>query len=442
MIGSHFPDNLACMQGMSGHQQQTSPAPRNWVSFWSLIALQTQNAFNDKAAQFILIPLGAWLFKAQADIAGLEYMKYIEYILAIVIVLPFILFSPIAGWLSDRFSKTHVIRGASIFQLVVLVWISMAIYHHLVWLAITGFFMLSVQSVLLSPAKRGIIKELVGHGRLGLASGLMEVTVVLAICGGQIITGFWYTDRLNKGLDGWDAAMFPVILFTMASVIPLLVSFVIQRVPVQGHREFRALILTEHFSQIGELWKHHGIKTSAIGVAFFWGYAGYLNLAAINIAKQVTSGGNAFAVESALLMLAASIGIFVGGMIASLVCRKAIQFRLVSIGGLVMVAGLLALAFTPMQSDWLKLWFGLAGAGGALLLVPMNANLQDLCPPEKRGKILAGLNLLDCMTGLFAALLQLGLVALGLTFKWQFVGLVVVCIIVTKNSAKLQHQES
>lgn len=440
MIGSHFPDNLACMQGMSGHQQHQGPAPRNWVSFWSLIALQTQNAFNDKAAQFILIPLGAWLFKAQADITGLEYMKYIEYILAIVIVLPFILFSPIAGWLSDRFSKTHVIRGASLLQLVVLIWIAMAIYHHLAWVAIAGFFMLSVQSVLLSPAKRGIIKELVGHERLGLASGLMEVTVVLAICGGQIITGFWYTDRLNKGLDCWDAAMFPVMLFTMASLIPLLVSLVIQRVPVQGQREFNVSILTEHFEQIGELWKQHGIKISAIGVAFFWGYAGYLNLAAINIAKQVTSGGNAFAVESALLMLAASIGIFGGGMAASLVCRKAIEFRLVSIGGVVMVAGLLALAFTPMHSDWLKLWFVLAGAGGALLLVPMNANLQDLCPPEKRGKILAGLNLLDCMTGLFAAILQLGLVALGVAFKWQFIGLVAICILVTKNSAKLRHQ--
>lgn len=440
MIGSHFPANLACMQGMSVHQQQTGPALRNWVSFWSLIVLQTQNAFNDKAAQFILIPLGAWLFKAQADIAGLENMKYIEYILAIVIVLPFILFSPIAGWLSDRFSKTLVIRGASVLQLVVLVWISIAIYHHLVWVAIGGFFMLSVQSVLLSPAKRGIIKELVGHERLGLASGLMEVTVVLAICGGQIITGFWYTDRLNHGLDGWDAAMFPVMLFTMASIMPLLISFVIEKVPVQGHRKFDASILTEHFAQIGELWKHYGIKVSAIGVAFFWGYAGYLNLAAINIAKQVTSGGNAFAVESALLMLAASIGIFVGGMIASLVCRKAIEFRLVSFGGLVMVVGLLALAFTPMHSDWLKLWFVLAGAGGALLLVPMNANLQDLCPPEKRGKILAGLNLLDCMTGLFAAILQLGLVALGVAFRWQFIGLVVICILVTRNSAKLRNQ--
>jgi len=425
---------------MSSESVEFKPPRRNWVSFWSLLVLQAQNAFNDKAAQFLLIPMGAWLFKEAIAIPGLAMMEYIEYILAIVIVSPFILFSPFAGWLSDRFSKTGVIRGASILQLVVLIWISFAIHYQQIWLAIGGFFMLSVQSVLLSPAKRGIVKELIGHEKLGFASGMMEITVVLAICGGQIITGFWFTNRLNGGIDGWDAALTPLLVFTIASVAALVVSFVIQRVPVQGHRKFSFDILFEHFSQIGELWKDRRIKLSAAGAAFFWGYASYLNLAAINIAKQITDGGNEFAVESAILMLAASVGIFIGGAVASLACRKNIELGLVPLGGFVMVIGTLALAATPIDSSWLKVWFVVAGAGGALLLVPLNANLQDLCPPKKRGKILAGLNLLDCMAGLFAALIQLGLVAKGVDFKWQFIGLAGICILVTNYSARLLPQ--
>ncbi|MCP5536166.1 MAG: MFS transporter [Akkermansiaceae bacterium] len=425
---------------MSSTEEGFVPPRRNWVSFWSLLVLQTQNAFNDKAAQFLLIPMGAWLFKEKIAIPGLELMKYIEYILAVVIVSPFILFSPLAGWLSDRFSKTSVIRGASILQLIVLVWISAAICYHQIWLAIFGFFMLSVQSVLLSPGKRGIVKELIGHERLGFASGMMEITVVLAICGGQIITGFWFTNRLKSGLDGWASGYTPLLVFTAASVGALIVSYIIQRVPVQGHRKFKWPILFEHFGQLGELWKIRAIKLSAAGAAFFWGFAGYLNLAAINIAKQVTEGGDEFAVESALLMLAASVGIFLGGAMASLVCRKNIELGLIPLGGLVMVVGTLALAFTPMDSHWLKAWFVVAGAGGALLLVPLNANLQDLCPPRKRGKILAGLNLLDCLAGLFAALIQLGLVAQGVDFKWQFIGLAVLCILVTNYAAKLLPQ--
>lgn len=300
--------------------------------------------------------------------------------------------------------------------------------------------MLSVQSVILSPAKRGIVKELVGHGRLGFASGMMEIVVVLAICAGQIITGFWYTARLESGLDGWEAAMLPLQVITFASVVALAVSFIIQWMPVQGHRKFRLPILVEHFGQLGELWKERPLRLSAAGAAFFWGYAGYLNLAAINIAKQITGEGDQFAMESAILMLAASLGIVFGGAIASVICKRGIELGLVPIGGLVMVLGTLALAMTPQTSAWLKVWFVVAGAGGAILLVPLNAHLQDICPPGKRGKILAGLNLLDCIAGLLAVLIQLGLVALEVDFRWQFVGLAIVCVFATHYAARLLPQ--
>ena len=32
------------------------PTRRQWVGYWSMIVQQTQTAFNDKMAQFILIP--------------------------------------------------------------------------------------------------------------------------------------------------------------------------------------------------------------------------------------------------------------------------------------------------------------------------------------------------------------------------------------------------
>ncbi|MFK7910219.1 MAG: MFS transporter [Akkermansiaceae bacterium] len=425
---------------MSSEIIDGNPPKRNWVSFWSLLVLQGQNAFNDKAAQFLLIPMGVWLFKEQVDIPMLGAMKYIEYILAAVIVLPFILFSPIAGWFSDRFSKTYVVRGSAVLQLIVLLWIAAAIHYQQVWFAVAGFFMLSVQSVMLSPAKRGLVKELVGHEKLGFASGMLEITVVLTICGGQIVTGFWYTGRLESGLDGWESAMLPLQVITIASIVALIISMVIQTVPSQGKRPFQARIIFEHFSQVGELWKERALKLSAVGAAFFWGYAGFLNLAAINIAKQITNEGDGFAQESAILMLAASLGIVLGGALASFVCRRGIELGLVPLGGLVMVIGTLALAATPMDSQWLKIWFVVAGAGGALLLIPLNANLQDICPPKKRGKILAGLNLLDCLAGLLAVLLQVGLVALGVSFTWQFVGLAIVCVIATNYAAKILPQ--
>ena len=71
------------------------PTKKEWMSFWTLVAVQAQNAFNEKAVQFLLIPLGVWLWGA----AG----STLEYWLGAIYVLPYILFSPLVGWLADCF---------------------------------------------------------------------------------------------------------------------------------------------------------------------------------------------------------------------------------------------------------------------------------------------------------------------------------------------------
>lgn len=402
-----------------------------WRSFWALIVLQIQNAFNDKAAQFLLIPLGTWIVLSGVEVSKVEWLVHIKYILALVIVFPFVLFSPLAGWFSDAFSKTTIIRIAVFLQLGILLWISFAVYYHYIWLALAGFFVLSMQSVLLSPAKRGIIKELVGSRGLGLASGIMETSSTLAICAGQIIIGYWFTKRCYNGANGWDAALVPLCFLGIASLLPIGLSLCITKMPRHSQRAFSPRLFWEHFSQLKHIFYKKPLRISAIGASFFWGYAGYLNLAAISIAERNTVGGKDFAAQSSTLMLAASLGIIVGGLIASLLCRRSLRMELIPLGGLGMLLGCVGLACVPGDSVIFKSFLLLAGMGGALFLVPINAKLQDLCPSSQRGEILAGLNLMDCLTGLLAALIQLGLVLLGVSLSAQFLGLACISCFVT-----------
>lgn len=436
------------MQTMTGEASadlpvvEGEPTRRNWYSFWSLFTLQTQNAFNDKAAQFLLIPLGGVLMSRVSGAGGLEY------ILGALIVLPFILFAPVAGWMSDRFSKTSVIRAAILLQFTVFVWIGLAIWQRNLWMAVAGFFMLSVESVLLSPAKRGIVKELVGHRRLGFASGVLEMAVVLAVCAGQILSGWWFDvryaglEKVSPGdvQNGWTAALFPLGLIAAAALPTIGISFAVEKIPAMGSRRFERRILWEHFGQLRDLWEDRRIRLSAAGAAFFWGFAGFLNLAAIQIGKDLTGGGTGFGSEIAVLMLAASGGITLGGVAASLICKKRIELGLVPVGGAVMVIGSLALACTPIASDWIKVWLVIAGAGGAVLLVPLNAHLQDICPPEKRGRIIAGLNLLDCIAGLVAVVLQAAFAKGGAPYWVQFTTLAVIAFAATGYAARILPQ--
>lgn len=427
---------MTIMATATEHEQ---PTRRNWMSFCSLLVLQTQNAFNDKAAQFLLIPLGGALMSKFPMARGLEYL------LGALIVLPFIIFAPLAGWLSDRYSKTYVIRGTILLQFVVLVLITVAVWQQDLWLAVLGFFILSVESVLLSPAKRGIIKEIVGHGRLGFASGVLEMTVILAVCVGQILSSKWYDSNLG-GLESnypgnpanpWDAALIPLVILAAAALPTILISFGIEKIPAMGKRKFETKILWEHFLQLKDLWEDRRIRLSAVGIAFFWGFAGFLNLVAIQIGKDTSGGGVGFGSDIAWLMLAATGGIAGGGLISSLACRKKIQLGLVPLGGAIMVAGSLSLAFTTIDSSWIKVWIAITGAGGATLLVPLNAYLQDICPSNKRGRIIAALNLLDCIAGLFAVILQALLTKACVPYMLQFSLLAVLAMVASCFAARL-----
>ena len=194
---------------MNAPEPTGEPTKRQWLGYWSMIVQQTQNAFNDKAAQFILIPLGGAVGYAVESAAG------------IMIALPFVLFAPLAGWMSDRFSKRNVMLGAAIAQVAILVLMSVAVFLKSMPLALLGFFLLAVQSAFFSPAKIGINKELVGSKHLGFAAGVQQMLGMLAIMAGQIVAGWWYDMRYESlgsvPEKGWEAALFPLVVLAISA---------------------------------------------------------------------------------------------------------------------------------------------------------------------------------------------------------------------------------
>ena len=95
-----------------------------------------------------------------------------------------------AGWISDRFAKSAVIRWKVAVQLLGLILLSIGIWIHS-WIALyTGFGLLAVQSAFFSPAKKGILKELIGGERSGLVIGIVELFTVLSILMGGWVGGW------------------------------------------------------------------------------------------------------------------------------------------------------------------------------------------------------------------------------------------------------------
>jgi len=417
---------------MSEETTAFKPSRREWVGYWCMIAQQTQNAFNDKMAQFILIPL-AGAVGYLMPMGGGRHAD-VESAAGLMIALPFVLFAPLAGWLSDRFSKRDVMLGSAVLQVMVLISICFAVHHRNLELALAGFFLLAVQSAFFSPAKIGMNKELLGSRHLGMAAGIQQMMAMLAILVGQIIAG-WLFDRRFREMgaesgEAWDAAFGPLVFLTILAVPALGLAWIIPRVPAQGSGKFTARLAVSHFVHLRELWRNAPLRRGALGIAFFWGFAAFINLWSVKLAKLITGGGEGFGTLSSLFMAAASLGMVAGFGFAAWLLRRRIELGWVPLAGLAMAVFSLVLAQIPPgdAAGFLGLleknpWASLAGArdeslflivlgllafSSAVFLAPLNAWMQDNYPANKRGEFQAAVNLQDCLAGIIAVLMIAG----------------------------------
>jgi acyl-[acyl-carrier-protein]-phospholipid O-acyltransferase / long-chain-fatty-acid--[acyl-carrier-protein] ligase len=292
----------------------------------------------------------------------------------------------------------------------------------------TGFFLLAVQSTFFSPAKIGLNKELLGEKHIGMASGLQQAAAMLAILAGQIAAGAIFDERW-KSLGGtkemaWQAALVPLVILTVASVPAIFMGYILPPLKAQSREPFRWSVLVGHFDDLRTLWSDRPLRLGSFGVAFFWGFAAFINLWSLKLARELTQGGEGFGTISSLFMAAASIGMAAGFGAASLLQRRRIQLGWVPISAFLMtLCGLVLCGISFGTADGYKGLLGILEVGegvslrqeitfllmllclafsAALFLAPLNAWMQNRYPADKRGEMQSAVNLQDCLAGVGA----------------------------------------
>ncbi|MDB9741851.1 MFS transporter, partial [Akkermansiaceae bacterium] len=362
-----------------------------------------------------------------------------QHVLGGLIVLPFIVFAPLAGWIGDRFAKSAVIKFASFFQLTVFFLLLAAVMMESLALCVMCFFLLAVQSAILSPAKMGIVKELVGKKKLGFASGVMEMLTILGILGGTILMSRWYSHLQQEGASPWDALRAPVYVLIALTPLAIVLALTIEKTHPKEKRKFEVGILFEHFGQLKKVFKRRHLRLSCIAISYFWTFAGFMQLLSIQVANEASDAASTGIGEDlANMMLMAGGGIAFGSVIGSLICKNRIELGLVPIGGVIMVVMSFMMALMPALGAWFMFAMFMAGVGCALFLVPVNAYIQDESEESERGSVLAVSNLVNCFGGILAVLLQFIFMSmLDLSVAVQFMILGVVTIIATVYSARI-----
>ena len=415
---------------------------RHRLSLLVLLGLSALNAFNDNLLKMQLVGLAP---KVDDSSLGQDIGLW----LGAIILLPYILFAPLAGWISDRFSKRGVILAMLVLQAVVLAGTGL-LFHHgsgrgSLLAAMAMFLLLALQSTLYSPAKMGILKELAGSRRLGMVSGWLQMMTMAGILGGLTLGGPWFDRSFAQTGSAWEAAARPVWTLLGISLVAMLCGWLIQKVPSQSRAPFRVALLWEHVRNLRETLAQRGLRRACWGVAVYWFVASMAAAMFVGIGLELhpdKAGGGA-ASASSWMTLMIGLGTAAGSVLVAAVCRRRVQLGIVPLGALGMAAALLAAGGFPASLTAYDVSLVVLGLCSACYMVPVQAYIQDHAEPSRRGRVLASMNLLNSLAGVVSVLALFALKAgLGLQARGQFWALALLMLVTTVLIARLLPQET
>ena len=234
-----------------------------------------------------------------------------------------------------------------------------------------------------SPAKYGILTELLPASQLVKANGWIEGLTIASIILGVLLGGQLVGSTLAPWLLALDCALIntsidtaPEAAITVLIFVYLLAAWFNTHIPLTGV-DMRAMpkrlsaLLPDFWTCNLRLWRDKLGQISLAATTLIWGVAG--NLRFIVLAWAAAALGYGVTQASALQGVVA-IGMAAGAVVASMRMRLEDGPRVITLG---IFMGILIVLLIAIKSVWVAAPFLiLLGALGGFLVVPMNALLQ------------------------------------------------------------------
>ncbi|MBN4080418.1 MFS transporter, partial [Beggiatoa alba] len=230
------------------------------------------------------------------------------------------------------------------------------------WALIVGYFIVGLGAVIFSPAKYGLLPELLEEKKLVKVNSWLEGATILAILMGQVAGATLGQQSINLGL------FVVVALYAVSAVL----SYGIELTPIVKTS------LTNPFKAFKQdlrfLLKNNYTRFALFGVSLFWAIAAVLQLLLFEWSALVLDIKDE--VEISKFGLAISIGIIIGALIVPrLIDLKTLRRVRYAAFGMGLFVVLLSFANSIVMTYLLLLCIGFCGG---LLVVPINAALEDV----------------------------------------------------------------
>ena len=368
--------------------------------FLPFFVSQSFGAFNDNVLKNGLVIIVTYHV---ADYPGVA-PSLLALVASGLFILPYVLFSGLAGELADRYDKTLVIRAVKAAEIGIMATAGVGFYTHSLYLLLTALFMMGMHSTFFAPAKYGLLPQVLGTDELVGGNALVEMGTFVAILVGQLTAG------VLAGLHEMKLLVGAMLAFsTMGLVVSLWIPHL--RASEPGLRiDWNPL--TSTMKNLRAAMQLRSVFLAVLGISWFWFY-GVLVLTEVPAYGKDVLGGAESVVTG--MLVAFSVGVGIGSLLCERLGSHRVEIGLVPFGSIgLTVFGVALYLSTPAHpygeglsvgqllvehhGSWII--FGelaLIGAFGGLFIVPLYAHMQSKSPPGQMSRIIAAASIMNAL---------------------------------------------
>ena len=407
-----------------------------------LFITQFLGALNDNIFKNALVMLITFQIAAQSG----QNSQVLVTLAAGVFILPFFLFSAIAGQLADRMEKSLLIRRIKLAEVVVMGLGAIGLLLLDVWFLLFVLFLMGSQSAFFGPVKYAILPDHLDQDELIGGNALVEAGTFLAILLGTIAGGLTVMSQ--------NGTVFISIAVVVMAVAGWLSSWLIPLAPAADpNLIIEKNILLETWRIMKRTVEQRDIFLAILGISWFWLMGATYLTQFPTLAKDVIGGNEAVVT---LFLAVFSVGIGIGSLLCNRLLGGEVSARFVPVAALGMALFALDLVYAAhhvvvVQGELLGAWAFLAAVAnwrilldllliaisGGIYIVPLYSIMQTRSPEAVRSRIIAGNNIMNALFMVASALITLALFGSGFKVTDVFLLMAVANVLVAVYICKL-----
>ncbi|MGE8043311.1 MFS transporter [Pseudomonas monteilii] len=384
--------------------------------FLPFFVTQSLGAFNDNLFKQSLIL--AILYKLSLEGDRSIWVN----LCALLFILPFFLFSALAGQFGEKFAKDRLIRVIKLAEIGIMAIGGAGFVTGHLTLMLVALFAMGTHSALFGPVKYSILPQALREQELVGGNGLVEMGTFLAILAGTIGAGMMmssasYATVVAGGVVG-------------TAVLGYLASQWIPKAPAaEPGMKLNWNIVSQSWATLRlGLGQTPAVSRSIVGNSWFW-FVGAIYLTQIPAYAKDWLHGDETVVTLVLTLF--SIGIALGSLLCERLSGRKVEIGLVPFGSFgLTLFGLLwwwhsgDVPRGDAPYDWLALlslgqawWILLSivglGVFGGFYIVPLYALIQARTPERQRARVIAANNILNALFMVVSALVTIALLSVA-----------------------------